>query len=106
MSNASEIFNEITNTQFQCLCNLGQCFHRDLVFGSLNVSNIIACQIRLFGKLFLAQTGFGSFGSYRFAKDFGYFAALRHSLKGNQEHSEGTTKHTWYFPLAANCENL
>lgn len=101
MRESSKVCNEVTNAQFQCLRDLGQRFHCDLVFGAFNVPNVIARQICLLCQLFLTQTGFDPLGSDCLAENFGYFAALRHSLIANQELLEGTTKHTWYFSLAA-----
>lgn len=55
----------------ESLGDLCQRFHRDLVFGPLDVSDVIPGQIRPFSKLLLSQAGFNPFGAYFFTESFG-----------------------------------
>jgi hypothetical protein len=82
----SEAFYQITDTNAQSSGYSSQHLHRDLIFGALDIADVIPRQISSFRELFLAQTSFDSPGADGFTEDFGYFAASRHNVIAKQEY--------------------
>jgi hypothetical protein len=77
----SEAIHQITDADTEGFGNARQRFHCNLVFGPLNVSDVIPRQVRFFRKLFLAQTSLDPSGADGFTEDFGcfVFSALPHN---------------------------
>ncbi len=58
-----QVGQQIANMDAKGLGNFCQCFHSNFIFGAFYIPDVISCQIRLLGKLFLGKASLDSFGA-------------------------------------------
>jgi hypothetical protein len=80
--------DKVADTDAEGFGNSSQRFDCNLVFRTLDVSDVIPRQIRFFRQFFLAQTSLDPLGADSFTENFGYFAALPHNAPANQENPQ------------------
>ena len=78
--------DEIADPNTEGFGDPSQRLNRNLIFGALDIADIIPRQVRFFCKLFLAQTSLDPLGTDGFAENSGCFAASRHNLTAKQEY--------------------
>jgi hypothetical protein len=92
----SKLIHQITHTHTKSFGDLFKRFERDAFFGTLNLPDIVAVQISLFGQFFLAQTSSPAPGANGFANDL-VNLGTRHSV------TKTRTDETSYRLIAVKC---